>query len=364
MNNYLEKLYEINFEKFFPKQRKVEITNSHTLVKGSSKSGKSYLIYDYLKRYKSEQYLYINLNDFRFDTNTILYNLDKFITNNTSIKVLALDNCEQLDITMLNVINDISQLTSIILSSSIDLSITNYNILKLSALDFEEYILFDTKHQNTTNSFNSFLKYGNLPEIIQVNENNKMLRNQEILKLITNNQLELNILKLYLLSCGELKSIFQLFNSFKKFNKISKDMFYQISTELGDKGIIYFCQKYNSSKAPKKIFTYNHAMINSITLDNKFNNILLNMIFLELKTHFINIYYLDSIDFYIEDTNSIIMSIPFFTNHMSILEKLLLAMGECYVENITIITINNEQTFKIGDIECEVLPFYSWSLGL
>ena len=50
-------------------------------------------------------------------------------------------------------------------------------------LDFEEFLLFDTKHQNSSYSFNSFLKFGNLPEIIEFVEIKKPVRNYEICKL-------------------------------------------------------------------------------------------------------------------------------------------------------------------------------------
>ncbi len=361
MQNILEKLYEISFEKLFPLQRKKQIYYSYTIIVGAPKSGKSYLIYDYLKQYKNEQYLYIDLDDLRLDRDTIFYNLDRFLIQNRDIEILALDNCNNFPE---DFFKNIAHLKSIVISSTSDISIENFRNITLIPLDFEEYILFDNKHQNTTNSFNSFLKFGNLPEIVEFTETKQLQRNQEILKLITNNSLEFEVLKLFLKSSGELKSVFQLFNTFKKSHKISKDMFYKLAYKFESNHIIYLCQKFEQPKAPKKLYCYNHALIDAVNINKNFQNIFSNMIFLELHKLYPNIYYLDNIDFYIQTVNSIILSIPFFNNLVSLSTKLLPIIGKYNISNITIITISTTKTIFIEEIECEVVPFYEWALGL
>ncbi len=357
----LKKLYEINFEKVFPLQRKVQITYPYTIICGAPKSGKSYLIYDYLNQYKNEQYLYIDLNDIRIDGNTIFYNLDRFLLENKNIEILAIDNIKKISP---NIFKNLKNLKSIILSSSNILHYEHFTTLHINTLDFEEYILFDNRHQNTTNSFNSFLKYGSFPEIVQFNETKQLSRNQEILKLIANNQIQFEILKLLIKSSGELKSVFQLFNTLKKIHKVSKDIFYETCKNFENNSVIYFCQKYKQPKAPKKIFCYNHALIDAVTLDKKFNNLFSNMVFLELNKIYDDIYYLDNIDFYIKEENSIILTIPFFNDYISLSTKILPVLEEMNINNITIITISTTKNIFIGNIECEALPFYEWALGL
>jgi hypothetical protein len=357
----LEKLYEVDFENISPLQRKVEIIYPYTIIKGANKSGKSYLVFDYLKTHTVEKYLYINLNDLRFDTNTILYNIDRFLLENKDIEILALDNCSNLP---KEFFHNLPPLRSIILTTTMNFTLDNFTNIVLNPLDFEEYILFDIKHQNSINSFNSFLKYGNFPEIIDFSENKRLQRNQEIIKLISNSVLEFEILKLYIGCSGEIKSIFQLFNIFKKSNKISKDMFYKISKSFQEKNILYFCQKYKSAKSPNKIFCYNHCLLNAISMEKKFNNILLNIVFLELNNNHDNIYYLDNIDFYIPKIKTIILVTPFLNNFINISTKILPLLDIYEITNISIITINTTKEIFIGDIQCEVLPFYEWALGL
>ncbi len=359
--NILEKLYEINFEKLFPYQRKKQIYYNYMIITGAKKSGKSYLIYDYLKQYKNEQYLYIDLDDLRLDKDTILYNLDRFLIKHKDIEILAIDNCIKLP---KDFFKNINHLKSIILSSTNYLRQEGFRTINLTPLDFEEYILFDNKHQNTVNSFNSFLKFGNFPEIVEFNATKQLQRNQEILKLITYNNLEFEVLKLFIKSSGELKSVFQLFNTLKKSHKISKDMFYKLAYEFEANHIIYFCQKYEQPKAPKKVYCYNHALIDAVNINKNFQNIFSNMIFLELHKLSKNIYYLDNIDFYIKEEDNVILSIPFFNDLVSLSTKLLPIIEKYNITNITIITISSTKTIFIEDIECEVIPFYEWALGL
>ena len=359
MIEVLNTLYEFNISKINILQRKVSIDNNFTLLFGTPKCGKTYLIYDYLQQFENEEYLYIDINDIRINKNEIFLNLNSFI-NEKNISVLALDNFDfSFDISSLE------NLTSIVISTTnCEVLVPKFNKIHLLPLDFEEFILFDNKHQNTINSFNYFLKHGNLPEIIQYSDLNKLQRNQEVLKLITTNEIEFEILKLIVKNSGEIKSILQLFTILKKNHKISKDFFYSTCKKFEINNIIYFCQKYKSTKSPKKIFCFNHSFIDAVNINKNFNNLFSNMVFLELKKFYQNIYYLDNIDFYIKEKNSIILTIPFFNNYISISKKILPILVEYNISSITIVTISTNDTIFIGDIEYEVIPFYEWSLGL
>ncbi len=358
MNNLLN-IYENTIPKTTILQRKVSIIDPFTILSGATKSGKTYLIYDYLSQYEPNKYLYINLHDIRIIQEDIFEFLAMFIVSN-NIEVLVLENFDfNFDLEILY------SLKSIIITPNKEYKqLKNFSELSVMPLDFEEYILFDNKHQNTVNSFNSFFKYGNFPEIIQIDEPNKLIRNQEVIKLITTNQTQFEILKLLIKNSGELKSIFQLFNIMKKYFKISKDLFYESCQLFEQQSLIYFCPKYEVAKAPKKVFCYNHALLDAVSLNKNFNNLFSTMIFLELNKLYEEIYYLDNIDFYIEEDNSVILSIPFF-NDFSVLSAKILPIIEKYnISNITIVTISTNKTTFIDDIECEILPFYEWALTL
>lgn len=161
----LETCYEINLPKINFIERKIKIENEKTIIKGPAKTGKSYLIFDFLSNFKPKEYLYIDFHDFRTNTEEITSpKLQEFINSN-EIKVVVLENFDfQFDL---------PNCENIIVSTQKNIYIENFKILTLNALDFEEYLLHDNKHQNITQSFNSFLKFGNLPELINLDEYKK-----------------------------------------------------------------------------------------------------------------------------------------------------------------------------------------------
>jgi predicted AAA+ superfamily ATPase len=351
----LETLYEnkINFPPIF--ERKIKIEERYTLLYGPKFCGKTFLIYDYLEQNKDKEYLYIDLDDLR--NHNDINNLQEFIKEK-NIKILVIENYHEKI--------QLPKVESIVLSSNKLIDINEFHNLKILPLDFEEYILFDTKHQNTTNSFNSFLKFGNLPEIIEYKEFKKHQRNDEIIKLQSDNPTIIAIIKLLIKSLGQNKSPYWLFNILKQEMKISKDFFYKTFKELEDSHTLISCPKYNQPRAVKKIYFYNYALIDNVTYQKNFANVFSNMIFLELYHTNENIFYLDGIDFYLPDTNSIIITMPFFNQFFlsSITSKIIKAMEENTIENITIVTVSNSETMYIENLECEVLPFYEWALGI
>ncbi len=352
----LETCYEINFSKINFIERKVKITNPKTIISGASKTGKTYLIYDFLSNFKSNEYLYIDFSDLRNDLIEIAKNLEEFIKKNEII-VLILENFEfQFSL---------PSCENIIISTSSNEIIEGFEHINLNALDFEEYLLHDNKHQNITQSFNSFLKFGNLPEIINLEEHKKIQRLQEIIKLICKDETQYEILKIMIENIDEKKSLFQLFNSLKTKIKLSKDKFYEVCKILENSRIIYFLPKYNQEKSTKKIFCYNYSFLNAITYTKKFKNEFSNMVFLELINKYEDIYYYEQIDFYIKSKNIAVVSIPFFNTFLNnnLIKKIIKNALELNIKEINIITISNNEKIHDPKIKINVIPFYEWALS-
>lgn len=352
----LEACYEINFSKINFIERKQKIQKSKTIISGPPKTGKSYLIYDYLSNYKTKDYLYIDFFDLRNNVKEIFMDLEKFIKMN-EITILVLENFEfQFEIPICE---------TIIISTSYPYKIRGFENIILNALDFEEYLLHDNKHQNITQSFNSFLKFGNLPELINIDEHKKIQRLQEIIKLSCLDETFYEILKSLIENIDEKKSLFQIYNSLKLKIKISKDKFYEICKKLENNKIIYFIPKYNQEKSLKKIFTYNHSFFNAISHSKKFKNEFSNMIFLELQNRYNDIYYLDSIDFYIKSKNMAVIAIPFFNSFLTtnLMKKIIKISHEFNINEISIISISNNEKINDPKIKINVIPFYEWALS-
>lgn len=352
----LEACWEISFSKVNFIERKKRITHPKTIVLGASKVGKSYLIYDYLSNFKNEEYVYIDIFDIRNNIEEIEKNLQSFIKLN-SIKVVVIENY--------NFEFDLPFCDSIILSTINDIKIKGFKNLTLNALDFEEYLLHDNKHQNITNSFNSFLKYGNLPEIINIDEHKKIQRLQEIIKLQNPSYLQYEIFNSLVENIDEKKSLFQIFNLLKSKIKISKDSFYEYCKKFEDNKTFYFLKKYNQEKSTKKIYCYNHSFFNVISHNKKFKNEFSNLVFLELISKYNELYYLDNIDFYIKEKNLAIVAIPFYNSFamQNSLKKIIKISLEFDIKEIIIVTISNSEKIQENSLKINVIPFYEWAIS-
>ena len=352
----LEACYEINFSKVNFMERKTKITESKTLISGAFKTGKSYLIYDFLSTFKPKDYLYIDFSDLRNDPTEVAKNLEKFIKMN-EITVLVLEN---LDFDF-----ELPSCENIIIPTKTPINLKGFKNIIISALDFEEYLLHDNRHQNITQSFNSFLKFGNIPELINYEDHKKINRLQEIIELQCKNETQYEIFKILIENIDEKKSLFQLFNTLKSKIKISKDKFYETCKIYENNKSIYFLQKYNQEKSVKKIYCYNHSFLNAISHVKKFKNEFSNMIFLELINKYKDIYYLDSIDFYIKSKNIAIIPIPFFNRFLmnNALKKIIKNANEFEINEINIITISNNEKISDPKLKINIIPFYEWALS-
>lgn len=352
----LEACYEINFSKVNFQERKIKITETKTIISGAFKTGKSYLIYDFLSTFKPKEYLYIDFSDLRNDILEISKNLEKFIKMNEII-VLVLENFDfQFEL---------PSCENIIISTLNPKKIRGFENITINALDFEEYLLHDNRHQNITQSFNSFLKFGNLPELINYEEHKKIHRLQEIIKLQCKDETQYEIFKILIENIDEKKSLFQLFNNLKSKIKISKDKFYETCKIYENNNSIYFLQKYNQEKSVKKIYVYNHSFLNAISHVKKFKNEFSNMIFLELIHKYKEVYYLDNIDFYIKSKNIAIIAIPFFNRFLmnNALKKIIKTALEFEITEINIITISNNEKISDPKLKINIIPFYEWALS-
>lgn len=352
----LEFCHELEFTKINFVERKVRITHPKTILYGAPKSGKSFLIYDYLSNFDTKDYIYIDFEDYRNDKEEIISNIEEYVFRN-NIKIIVLENFE-FDM-------KIPFCDSVIITSKVNKDMKGYKQLFLTPLDFEEYLLHDKKNQNITHNFNNFLKYGNLPQTIQTSEFKVYNDLQDIIKLISLDETSKEILKILILNIDEKKSLNQLYLSLKNNIKISKDKFYEQCKLYEERNIIYFISKFNQNKAVKKIFSYNSAFSSAITHKKKFKNEFSNIIFQELLNRFKNIYYLDYIDFYIPKKDLAIICIPFFNSILmqSQLKRIKRTALEYNIKEISIITVSNSENITSKEMSINVIPFYEWALS-
>lgn len=351
--DFLEHSYSIDLSKFNLLPRMQEVGTKNISIFGPPKSGKTSLVLFFLQKQKPNSFLYIDLEDLRADDS--LKNIQQFIDNN-KIEIVAIDNFEPTFI--------LPNAKQIITISQKNPSLEQFESIFCQPLGFEEFLIFDKKHQNITASFNYFLKFGNLPQTVFENENSKIKHLQDNIKLMTKDKNETIFLQKIFSSCAQAKSVYQLYVALKKEIKISKDRFYAFFDELLARNIIMQVSKMNQPKINAKIMLHNHAYLDAVTTKKNFNNSFENMIFLELYRLTKEIFYVDGANFYLPEYATLILCSPFF-NQMSLgknTSKLLESIEIYDIQKVKIITVASSQKFFIGNIEATVEPFYEWAL--
>jgi len=314
-------------------ERKVKLQFENSIISGPKGVGKTFLVFNFLENFKG-RYKYLDFADYR-EKNLDFDGYDLAILDNFDFSI------------------DIPPITTFIITSKFT-KIDGFKNVTLKALDFEEFFAFDNS-QNIMHSFDKFLKTGNFPKSVFMLED---YFKEEYLK----EQFELmpfnkEILKFYFSHIGEKFTLYQIYQILKKHIKISKDSFYKTTAELVENGIIYEVDKFDSPKSPKKFYSYNFAFKNILT--NK-KNILLtfeNIVFLELSDK--NVYYKDSLSFYIPEKELGIMVLPFANEE--VLEEKLKKVKD--VKKVQVITISNEFDFEWKNFEVEVIPFWQWGFA-
>jgi len=309
--------------------RKIKLDFQNTIISGPKGVGKTFLVFNFLENFKGK-YKYIDFSDYREK------NFDF-----TGIELLILDNY---DFSI-----EIPPVTTFIITDK-KFNLEGFKNIELKGLDFEEFFSFDNS-QSITHSFDKFLKTGNLPRSIYLEEYFKDEYLKDTFDLLPYNK---EILKFYFSHIGEKFTLYQIYQILKKHIKISKDSFYKTTNELIEKKIIFEVNKFNSPKSPKKFYSYNFAFKNILT--NR-KNILLtfeNIIFLELNED--EIYYKDTLSFYLPNKELGIMVMPFANEEL--LEEKLKKVKD--VKKVQVITISNEFEIHNKNFEVEVTPFWQW----
>jgi len=316
-------------KKIFDRKTKLKFQNTH--ITGPKGIGKTFLVFNFLENF-SGKYRYIDFADYR-EKNFDFKDIDLVIYDNYDFSEKIPEN-----------------ITTFVITQN-PCEIEGFKKIDLKGLDFEEFFSFDSS-QSITHSFDKFLKTGNFPRSLFLEDYFKEEYLKEQFELMPYSK---EILRFYFAHIGEKFTLYQIYQILKKQMKISKDSLYKTTNELIKNRVIYEVNKFNSPKSPKKFYAYNFAFKNILT--NR-KNILLtfeNIVFLEISTEK-EIYYKDSLSFYLPQKDLGIMVMPFANEE--VLEEKLKKVKD--VKKVQVITISNEFEIKNRKFEVEVIPFWQW----
>lgn len=353
MEILLEEFYktDINLEKYH--DRKVSINKKSYQINGITQSGKSILVKNYLLGLKKSSYLYINCNDIRIDISKLNAALSMYINNNR-IDVLVLDNYKE-DIEFVNV-------SQLIITSQMHFDFDFLETIKLFPLDYEEFLAYEYKYDSS--ALNHFFQLGGLPVMHKVSSDERNIFLQNALKKSLDD-ISFDILVFCAKIVSQKVSAFTIYERLKLTRKISKDKLYKSFLGLHEKNYIHLLSKFNYPKATKKIYLSDISFKTALSTEKNFGKLFENMVFLELLKSSIECYYEDGIDFYLPNTQEIILCKPFADERRLFkkLESIEAFIFTHSINKITAITMNKEGTISHPHSAVDIIPFDIWALG-
>ncbi len=353
MEILLEEFYktDLQIEKYH--QRKAYIDDKSYQINGVSQSGKTKLIKSYLLSLKKSSYLYINCSDIRIDIDALNALLPSFCNKNR-IDVLALDNYRP-EFKFPNV-------TQLLISSQLHYELPYLQTLQLYPLDYEEFLAYE--HKFDSSALNHFFQLGGFPHMHKVSIDERALYLQSMLRFALDD-IEFDIIKLCAKFMSQKLSAFTLYERLKLSRKISKDKLYRSFETLREKNYLHLLEKYAHARATKKIYLCDTSIKSALSIEKNFGRLFENMVYLELLKSDTECYYEDGIDFYLPQSDEIILCKPFADERrlfkkLESIEAFIFTYG---IRKITVITMNKEGTISHPLSSVAIIPFDIWALG-
>lgn len=353
MQILLEEFYQTDLivEKFHFRKRFID-EKSYQIC-GITQSGKTTLIKQYLLELKKSSYLYINCKDIRIDIDLLNKHLSQFCNQN-KIDTLVLDNYDA------NI--DIVNVQQFIITTQRAIDMEYLETIQLYPLDYEEFLAYQYKYDST--ALNHFFQLGGFASLHKINVDERNIFLQEKLQ-FTLDSIEFDIICLAAKFMSQKISAFTLYERLKQTRKISKDKLYASFEGLVKKNYIHLLPKYNHTRATKKLYLCDTSLKSALSTEKNFAKLFENMVFLELLKSSTECYYDDDLDFYLPNSNEIILCKPFVDERrlfkkLEILEAFIFTHS---ISKVTVITMNKEGNIAHPFSKVSIIPFDIWALG-
>jgi len=353
MEILLEELYQsdLHIDKYH--ERKAQIDEKSYQIVGITQSGKTTLLKNYLLSLKKNSYLYIDCNDIRIDIKKLNLSLSKFC-NKYKIDVLVFDNYNEA-IRFVNV-------SQLLVSSQSTLELKTLELIELYPLDYEEFLAYEHKYDSS--ALNHFFQLGCFPLMHKVSSDIRNILIQEILQSRLES-MEFDVLCLCAKFMSQKLSAFTIYERLKQTRKISKDKLYRSFANLQNKKYIHTLEKFNHSRAIKKVYLCDTSLKSALSIEKNFARLFENMVFLELLKAKVESYYEDGIEFYLPSSEEILLCKPFIDerrlfNKLESIEEFIFTHS---IKKVTVITMNKEGTVSHPLSKVEIIPFDIWALG-
>ena len=353
MEILLDELYKIDLTCNHYVERKLQLDEKSYQINGIAQCGKTELIKAYLLTCKKNSYLYIDLDDIRISIEELNLSLQDFCIKN-KISILVLDNF----IPEVKIVN-VSQL--IVCSRKnyeLDFLITK----KLTPLDFEEFLAFESRYDST--AISHYLQLGGFAAMHKIPTDNRAKYIQDKFRYALS-PLEFDILVTATKSLGQKLSAFNIYEKLKQKRKISKDMLYKSFETMVTDNYLFQLSKLGFPNATKKIYLCDIIFKSTLTIQKNFARVFENIIFLEIFKKQNEFFYEEGIEFYIPDKSEIILCMPFAEERMLFkkLESIEAFIFSNQIQKITCVTMSKDGEISHPISKVEILPFSQWALS-
>jgi predicted AAA+ superfamily ATPase len=353
MEILLEELYKSDLQIDKYRERKLTLDSKSYQINGVSQSGKTKLIKHYLLSLKKSSYLYINCDDIRIIPKELNKLLNSFCNRN-AIDVLVMDNY--------NPNFEFPNVKQLIISSQVHYPIETLQTVQIYPLDYEEFLAYE--HKFDSSALNHFVQLGGFPYMHKIATDERTLYIQKTLQ-YTLSDIEFDLIILCAKFMSQKISAFTLYERLKQQRKISKDKLYKSFEMLREKNYIHLLEKYAHKKATKKVYLCDTSIKSALSVEKNFARLFENMVFLELLKSNTVCYYADDIDFYLPNSDTILLCKPFADERrlfkkLEAIEAFIFSYG---ITNITVITMNKEGKLSHPLASVDIIPFDIWALG-
>jgi len=321
-------------------------------INGITQSGKTALIKHTLLAYKKSTYLYIDCSDLRINTTELNRILTRFCNQN-EISILALDNY--------SVEIHLPKLKTLIIASVTQHDYPQLQQMQLYPLDYEGFLAFEPRYDES--ALNHYFQLGGFPAMHRVGSEERVRYIQRSLK-NTLSDIAFDTLMLASNLMTQKVSAYMLYERLKTSRKISKDKLYNSFSTLVTEGYLHQLQKYNHTKAIKKLYLCDIAIKNALSTQKHFGRLFENMIYLEMLKKGFYFYYEEEIDFYIPQQSRIVLCMPFGNQEALFkkIEKIEAFIIHHGITTVEVVTMTNASSLQHPFVTVEMIPFSIWAL--
>lgn len=391
-------------------KRKFEIEkNANYVITGSRRAGKTYLLYQVIQdNYDAEtikKVLYINFEDERLigldykKLNLIIESYQELYSEQPHLFFDEIQNIQNWEKFVRRLADQgykifITGSNSTMLSKQIASTLGGRFIIKeILPLSFKEYLVFNaislkpnylysSQLQEVKKCFNEYFIYGGFPEVIKF-EDKRMYLSNLFQKLFYGDIIARYRIKNEKALQLVVKKMAESVNNETSVNRI-KNLIKSIGIPVGTSTIFEYLKYLNESYLVLNIENYANKIVERETkkkyyfidngilmlfLNNQETKLLENMVFLELKRRYTNIYYhkrnLET-DFYIPEEKLLIQvsySISDIETEKREVKDLLKSNSELECDKRIIITFDTEKQVLKNNEDIEVIPVWKWLLS-